>query len=152
MQNKGHERGVGGLTLPGILVSLSVNHLLHSVSIQESGGVVIEGFERLAGAVGLLRRHPAVVALGVGGAARAATLFVPPALCQRAVRPALLHIHAALGAAGLTAVSTQRSPQGAPARTESSPRSRSANRHTSSSRIHKSPLRRPCKYSRRLAS
>lgn len=66
------------LTLAAVLICLSVDHLFDVASVQQTWGVVVEGLERLAGAVGLLGGHAAVLA--VAGWARVAALFLSPAL------------------------------------------------------------------------
>lgn len=96
--------------MPGVLVRLSVDHLFDVPSVQQARGVVIEGLEGLAGAVGFLGGHAAVLA--VAGRARVAAFFLSPALGQRAVRPAFFHIHPAR----MTRRNATRQPTGALAR------------------------------------
>lgn len=98
------------LTLAAVLVCLSVDHLLDVASVQQAWGVVVEGLQRLAGAVGLLGGHAAVFA--VAGWARVAALFLSPALGQWAVGPAFFHIHPAR----MTRWNATRQPIGALAR------------------------------------
>ncbi len=78
------------LTLAAVLVCLSVDHLFDVAAVEQAWGVVVEGLERLAGAVGLLGGNAAVLAFA--GWARVAALFLSPALVQWAVRPAFFHI------------------------------------------------------------
>lgn len=98
------------LTLAAVLISLSVDHLFDVASVQQTWGVVVEGLERLAGAVGLLGGHAAVLA--VAGWARVAALFLSPALGKWAVGPAFFHIHPAR----MTRCNSTRQPIGALAR------------------------------------
>ncbi len=98
------------LTLAAVLVCLSVDHLFDVAAVEQAWGVVVEGLERLAGAVGLLGGNAAVLALA--GWARVAALFLSPALVQWAVRPAFFHIHPAR----MTQWNATRQPIGALAR------------------------------------
>ena len=80
------------LTLACVLVSLTVHHLFDAAAVEQAcRRVLVKGLEGLAGAVGLLGGHAAVVR--VARRARVAPLLLAPSLGERAVRPAFLHIH-----------------------------------------------------------
>lgn len=95
-----------GLTWPAVLCTFLVDHLFDSASKQHSWGVMVEGLECFAGAVGFLSGHAAGSLLSVsrGGGVTAlpilvsfaVSLSVSLALGQRAERPLLPHpFHAA---------------------------------------------------------
>lgn len=82
------------LTLSAKLVHLVMSHFLHAAAVGHPG-VVVEGLERLAGAV---RLGVGFAILAVGRGAGVAVLGVLPRGSQRAVRPAFLHFHHSLRA------------------------------------------------------
>lgn len=77
-------------TLPGVLISLVVNKVSHTTSVVQPL-LMVEGLERLAGAVGLLRRHTALICIQGGSVVLG--VFGAAAPGQGAV-PAILQIHA----------------------------------------------------------
>lgn len=92
MQSERQRRG--WLTLSAELVHLVVSHFLHTAAVGHPG-VVVEGLERLAGAV---RLGVGLPILAVGRGAGVAVLGVLPRGSERAVRPAFLHFHRSLRA------------------------------------------------------
>lgn len=78
-------------TLSAVLIRFSVDQILHSVSIKQPWGIVIESFQGFAGAVRLLCRYPTL--LIVRGGIGVPPFLLPPALGQGAVRPTFFHIH-----------------------------------------------------------
>lgn len=84
------------LTLPGVLISLVVNQVSHTAAIVQPL-LMVEGLERLAGAVGLLCRHTAFICIQGGGVILG--IFGAAAPGQGAV-PTILQIHAEVGCGG----------------------------------------------------
>lgn len=80
-------------TLPGVLVSLVMNQVSHAAAVVQPL-LVVERFERLAGAVGLLGRHAALVCVQGGGVVLGLLGAATPG--QRAV-PAVFQVHAVAG-------------------------------------------------------
>lgn len=95
------------LTWPGVLCCLLVHHLLDSASEQHPRGVMVEGLQGFAGAVGFLSGNSAGSLVPVGGGGGGVTPLavlvslavsfpLSLALGQRAERPLLPHpFHAA---------------------------------------------------------
>lgn len=78
------------LTLPGVLISFVVDKISDTAAIMQPL-LVIEGLERLAGAVGLLGRHATLVCIQGGGVELGVFGAATPG--QGAV-PTILQIHA----------------------------------------------------------
>lgn len=83
----------GRPTLPGVLVGLVVDEVAHAAAVMQPL-LVVEGLERLTGAVGLLGGHAALVRLQGGRVVLG--VFGAAAPGEGAV-PAVLQVHAAVG-------------------------------------------------------
>lgn len=86
-------RFIGRPTLPGVLVGLVVDKVAHAAAVVQPL-LVVKGLERLAGAVGLLSGHAALVRLRGG---RVELRVFGAAAPGEGAMAVVLQVHAAVG-------------------------------------------------------